>query len=140
MPGDLSTFAATQVLNYISGQSTHYTTFPFTTYVALLTGAVTNNSSMTTVPELSLGGYARQAVTWGAASGSLPVSASNTATLTFGPFTADMTQAVTYCCLTTSLTGTTGDYIAWWQLDVAQQLLSGQSLLMATGKLVLNAA
>jgi hypothetical protein len=113
---------------------------PRTTYLALLIADPTQDDgtySMTSLPEVSTPGYARQQVVWTAPSGA-PMTTGNNALLFFGPFTADMTDAATYAALVTSASGTTGTVIYAWPIDSPLQAATNESLQIAAGALTLN--
>lgn len=107
-----------------------------TVYLALLTAAPTATTTLATMSEVSTSGYARQSVAWAASSGN-PRSTSNTGALTFGPFTADPPN-ITHCALVSASSGTTGDLIDSWSLDTARDGITGDSLTVAVGALVLT--
>ncbi len=133
MPGQLSTVGANIALDAATGRATQTAR---TTYLALLTVLPTDSTTNATMTELSDPTYSRQAVTWSAPSGD-PSSTSNTATLTFGPFTNNP-PPVAYAALVSSASGTGGDFIAYWTADVAQDAAIGQSLQVAASALVLT--
>lgn len=134
MAGELSTVGANNALDGALGRVTQTAR---TTYLALLTAAPTDATTMATMTEVTTpgsNGYARQAVTWSAPSGD-PSSSSNTGALTFGPFSADLGN-VTHCALVSASTGTAGDLIFWWSLTAARDPASGDSISFAAGALV----
>lgn len=137
MAGNPTAFGAKIVLDYITGRALDFSA-PRTTYLALLTADVADTAAMTALPEVTTPGYSRQAVTWGAASTLRPSTISNSAVVTFGPVTADMTVPVTFAVLVTVSTGTAGQILAKWQLDAPQQPVNGQALQIAATKLTLN--
>jgi len=75
-------------------------------------------------------------VTFSAPSGDPQVS-SNTAALTFGPFSADPPN-VTHAALVSAASGTTGDLVYFWTLDNARDAANGDSLTVAIGALVMQ--
>lgn len=136
MAGELSTVGANNALDAATGRATQTAR---TTYLALLTAAPTDASTMGTMTEVftpGSNGYARASVTWSAPSGD-PSSTSNTNTLTFGAFTADPAN-VTHCALVSASTGTAGDLIAWWSLTSARDAASGDTISFAASALVLT--
>lgn len=137
MAGNPSAFGAKIVLDYLTGRALDFSS-PRTTYLALLTATVADDAAMTALPEVTTPGYARQAVTWGASTTARPSTTSNSAVVTFGPVTADMSVPVTHAVLVTVNTGTAGQILAKWQLDAPQQPVNGQALQIASGKLTLN--
>ncbi|MEO6572089.1 MAG: hypothetical protein ABIO83_11150 [Ilumatobacteraceae bacterium] len=111
-----------------------------TTYIALLTAAPTDATTMATMTELTTpatNGYDRKACAWAAATAADPSSAQNSALITFGAFTADLAN-VTHLALVSALTGTAGDFIAYWTADVAKDPASGDSITIAAGALILT--
>lgn len=134
MPGELSTVGANNALDGALGRVTQTAR---TTYLALLTAAPTDATTMATMVEVTTpgsNGYSRQPVTWSAPSGD-PSSSSNTGALTFGPFTADLGN-VTHCALVSAATGTAGDFIYHWALTTARDPANGDSIQFAAGALV----
>lgn len=131
MSGEASSFGAGAALDAMTGRATQTAR---TTYLALLTAAPTDATTNATMAEVTTAGYARQAVTWAAPSGD-PRVTSNTALLTFGPFTADPPN-ITHAALVSSASGTSGDFIYWWTLDNARDAANGDSLTVAVGALV----
>lgn len=107
-----------------------------TTYIALLSAAPSASTTLATMTEITTSGYSRQSCTWTAPSGT-PRSSSNSALLTFGPFSADPPN-VTHCALVSAASGTTGDLIDSWSLDTARDGINGDSLTIAIGALVLT--
>ena len=133
MPGEASSVGAGIALDAMSGRATQSAR---TTYLALLTAAPTDASTIGTLSEITTAGYARQAVTWGAPAGDPRVSA-NSATVTFGPFTADPPN-VTHCALVSSASGTSGDLIYFWTLDTAKDAALNESIQVAAGGLTMS--
>lgn len=135
MPGELSTLGAQVALDAATGRATQTAR---TTYLALLTAAPTDATTLATMAELAAGnGYARQAVTWGAPTSADPPVTSNSAVITFGPFTVDFAN-VTHCALVSAASGTVGDFIAHWQLTTARDPANGDSISFAVGALQLS--
>ena len=126
MAGELTTVGANIGLDAATGRATQTAR---TTYLALLTSAPSDSTAIAALAEVTTSGYARQAVTWSAPSGD-PSSTNNSAQLTFGPFTADPPN-VTHCSLVSSSSGTSGDHIAWWALDVAKDAATNESIAFA---------
>ena len=133
MPGEASTVGAGKALDAITGRATQTAR---TTYLCLLTAAPTDASTIGTLAEVTTAGYSRQAVTWGAPTGDPQVS-SNTAAITFGPFTADPPN-VTHLALVSAATGTTGDFLYQWTADTARDGASGDSINVAIGALTMS--
>lgn len=133
MAGEAANFGAGAALDAMSGRATQTAR---TTYLVLLTAAPSDTTTLATMAEVTTAGYARQSVTWTAPSGD-PRSTSNSGAVTFGPFTADPPN-VTHLALVSAASGTTGDFIYFWTADVARDGISGDSLQVANGALVMN--
>lgn len=132
MPGEMSSVGAGYALDIVTGRAAG--PGARTMYVALLTAAPTDATTPATMTELSATGYSRQAATFSAPSGDPRVS-SNTAQLTFGPFTTDPAN-VPYLALVSSASGTTGDLVYFWTADNARDAAIGDSITIAAGALV----
>lgn len=133
MPGQLSTVGANNALDAATGRATQTAR---TVYLALLTAAPGDSTTLATMTELTTAGYSRQVCAWSAPTGD-PSLSSNTATITFGPFGADP-PSVGWAALVSAASGTTGDFIAYWTADVAQDAANGQSIQVAIGALTLS--
>jgi hypothetical protein len=137
MAGQPSIAGANIMLDALNGRATQTLR---TTYLALLTAAPNDASTMASMTELTVpatNGYARQAVTWGAPAAD-PSLASNTGLLTFGAFTADLGN-VTHLALVTAVTGTAGVFLWYWTADVAKDPANGDSITVAIGALTMSA-
>ena len=106
-----------------------------TTYLALLTTAPTATTTLATMAEVTGTGYSRQSVTWAAPSGT-PRSTSNTNVITFGPFSFDP-ASVGWVALVSAASGTTGDLIDSWSVDVARDATTGDSITLAASAISL---
>lgn len=136
MPGQPSTAGANIGLDAITGRATQTAR---TMYVALLTAAPTDATTMATMTELTTpgtNGYSRQAYGPVAPTGD-PSVTSNTSAITFGPFTADLAN-VTHVALVSAATGTAGDFVWYWTADVARDPISGDSITIAAGALTMS--
>lgn len=133
MTGQASTVGANNALDAMNGRATQTAR---TTYVALLTSAPTDSTTLSTMSELSATGYSRQSATWAAPSGD-PSSTSNTNTITYGPFSADPAN-VTHLALVSASSGTSGDFIYYWTADAAKDAAIGDSIQIAAGALVMT--
>lgn len=136
MPGEATTSGANLGLDAITGRAT---VTARTTYLALLTGAVTDATTPAAMVALEptvagTNGYARQAVTWTAPAGD-PSATQNTATLTFGAFATDL-AAITHAALVDSLSGTPTTVLFAWQLTTSRDPAIGDSITFAAGALV----
>lgn len=105
-----------------------------TRYLCLLTAAPNSTTTLSTMSEVSTAGYARQAWTPGAPTAADPRHQSNTNLITVGPFSADPPN-VTHAGLATVSSGTAGDLDAYWTLDNARDVASGDSIQAAIGAL-----
>lgn len=133
MPGELSTVGANNALDAATGRVTQTAR---ATYLALLSAAPTDATTLATMTEIATAGYARQTVTWTAPSGD-PSRTQNSATITFGPFTADPPN-VTHCALASAASGTVGDFIMFWTLDVAKDAALNESIQFAAAALFMT--
>jgi hypothetical protein len=133
MAGEASSFGAGAALDAMSGRATQTAR---TTYLALLTAAPTDATTLATMTEVTTAGYSRQSVAWSAPSGDPRVS-SNSATVTFGPVSADPPN-ITHVALVSAASGTTGDFIYFWTLDTARDGISGDSFQFAASALVMQ--
>jgi hypothetical protein len=136
MPGQPTTVGANIGLDAMSGRATQTSR---STYLALLTSAPGDTTTMSSMSELTTpgsNGYARQSVTWAAPSGD-PSSTSNTNALTFGPFSSDL-AAVTHLALVSASTGTSGDLIWYWTLDTSRDPANGDEIRFNIGALVMT--
>ncbi len=136
MAGQPSTAGANIALDAMSGRATQTAR---TMYLALLTAAPTDATSMATMAELAtpgVSGYNRQTVAFSAPTGD-PSSSSNTGAITFGPFTADLAN-VTHIALVSASTGTAGDLPFYWTADAAKDPANGDSITIAAGALVMT--
>ncbi len=114
-------------------------------YVALLTGnPATSGSSgglalnISDLQEDTTTGYSRQSVTFTDASATVPATASNSNTITFGPYTANQSAPVQWAALVTASSGTTGLLRYTWTLSSPQQVQVSQVITIPPGDLVLS--
>jgi hypothetical protein len=137
MAGEISDAGALKSLEAVMGKTTLSSA---TTYLALLTAAPSDTSTVAQLTEYGATGYARVAPTWGTAAlnGSLIPQIANSAAVTFGPFTAGTGSAITHCALVTSSSGTTGEVRAHWQLDTSRTPGTNDSLEFAIGALTMT--
>jgi hypothetical protein len=137
MAGNPTVVGAAAMLDYLTGRALKWATTQ-NVYIALLTSSVPDNIGLSSIPEVTTAGYARQLVTWSASTIARPSLTGNNAVITFGPVTADMSVPATHVALVTAATGTSGDVLYVWQLDTTQQAVNGQALQMAVNKLTLS--
>lgn len=87
-------------------------------------------------------GYARQSVTFTqitqSSADGVPAQASNTAALTYGPYTANQALPVQWAALVTASTGTTGLLTCTWVLDTIEQVAVSQPIIIPAGDIVLD--
>jgi len=137
MAGQASQVGANIMLDAVNGRATQTAR---TTYLVLLTAApndtTTTMANMAELTTPATNGYSRQSVTWGAPSGD-PSQAANTNGITFGPFTADLAN-VTHLGLVSASTGTAGDFLYYWDADVARDPANGDSITVAVGALTMS--
>lgn len=80
---EFSNFLEAELLDHAFGEGARAFTASTTLQLALLTAVAADTNTGTTITEPSTGGYARAAITFGAAAGTNPTTTSNTATITF---------------------------------------------------------
>lgn len=148
MSGNLTDATDRAVLNWITGTSLGGWTPPTTGYIALLTAdpsltaATPTNPQLSELTELSATGYARQIVTWTAATtptgGTSQIQNANV--VTFGPFTAanGSGTATTFGALVNVASGTTGEVIATWQWDQSVLAPQNQSITVPIANITLT--
>jgi hypothetical protein len=135
MPGELSTAGANIALDAATGRATQTAR---TMYLALLTAAPTDSTTVATMTEYAATGYSRVACAMGAPTGD-PATTANTGVLTFGPLTgANGSTAITHCALVSSASGTSGDLVAYWTLTASRTPAAGDSVSVAIGALTLS--
>lgn len=137
MAGQFSDAGSSRALDAVTGRATVSSA---TTYLALLTSAPTDTSSLAAMAEYTATGYSRQTVTWASPTlnGSNVPETSNTGTLTFGPFTAGTGATISHCALVSAASGTTGSILAFWDLDSSRTPATNDSLEITTGNLKLS--
>jgi hypothetical protein len=102
-------------------------TAPATHFIALYTVAPTDAGGGT---EVSGGGYARQAVTFGAPSGGSPTSVTNTAQVQFPVATANWGTIVAAAIFTAATGGT---FLGWGPLQTNKAINSGDQAVFNAG-------
>jgi hypothetical protein len=131
-----SNYLSAAMLNAVL-RNTAYSS-PATVYVGLFSTAPTDNSGAGSV-EISGGGYARQAATFGApsvTSGNAGEQVANSATLTFGPATgADWPTAVAFGVFDAV---TSGHLLYWAALTVNKTIQQGDSGSFSAGALTVT--
>lgn len=137
MAGQFSDAGSSKALDAVTGRAT---VSSGTTYLALLTAAPGDTTTLAGMTEYTATGYARQAVTWDTPTlnGSNVPETANDATVTFGPFTAGTGASITHAALVDAASGTSGDILAWWELDDARTPSTNDSVEVTTGNLKLS--
>jgi hypothetical protein len=105
---------------------------PATVYVALFTAAPTDAGGGT---EVSGGGYARQAVTFGAVSGGSPSQIANSAAVNFPVATASWGTVVAFGLYDAA---TAGNLLAWATLSTSKLIDVNDQAQFATGALTIS--
>jgi hypothetical protein len=136
LAGQFAIAAQKYALDYTSGRSATLSTR--TTYLVLLNSAPTDATTLASMNEVTTAGYVRQAVTWSVPTNASPSVTSNTATITFGPFTVAMGIAPSYMALVSALSGTSGDFLWWWAIDNPVLPTVNESLQILTGQLTMD--
>lgn len=135
MAGQFSRLGKQRALDAVTGRAAPAT---YTGYIALCTTAPADSSTGT---EYGATGYARQAVAFTSPTAADPPVTSNTALLTFGPFTAGTGATITHAELTDqsagAITATTQMY-AWWSLTTSKTPANGDSATVAIGAATLS--
>ena len=125
--------AASGAISIWNGSS--WVSAPTAYYLALLTADPTGLTTIATLTEVSDPTYARQQVVFGAATNTAPSQSTNTAQITFGPFTNNMTLPAQWAALVSVVSGTSGLLLGTWTLNQPQQVLATQSINVAAGQI-----
>jgi hypothetical protein len=80
---EFANFLEAELLDHAFGEGARTFTASTGLHLALITAVAADTNTGTTITEPSTGGYARKAITFGAATGTNPTQTSNTATITF---------------------------------------------------------
>lgn len=134
MPGEIAQRGGEIALDAASGRATVNAR---TMYLALLTVAPDDATTMATMTEVSTAGYARQIVTWSAPTTTDPPTIRNSTVITFGPFTADPPNVVG-AALVSALTGTAGELTMRWTLEIARDPQINESIQFAVNQLSMS--
>ncbi len=124
MAGNLSNYLENKVLDHILGTTSY--TMP-TTYLALYTVAPTDSTSGT---EVTGGSYARQAISFNAASSG---AATNDANVDFSGMPTATVVAVAICDALTS-----GNILIYGSLTSSRSVVSGDTLRISSGDLSIS--
>lgn len=106
-------------------------------YLALLTADPTGLTTIAALSECTDSGYARQQVTFSAATATAPVVISNADLLQF-TFSVNMALPVQWLALLSVASGTSGVLLQTWTLSSQQQVLATQSISIAAGSLIIT--
>lgn len=137
MAGQPSTAGANIMLDAVTGRATQTSR---TMYLALLTAAPDDTTTMASMAELTTpgtNGYSRQTCAWSAPTGD-PATTSNSSLITFGAFSSDLGN-VTHLALVSASTGTSGDLVWYWTADAARNPANSDSIEVAASALVMTA-
>jgi hypothetical protein len=107
-------------------------------YVALLTSAPDDGTTMASMAEIAapgVSGYARQPFDPDDPLGT--ETTGNTSQLSFGPFSANLSP-VTHIALVSEPTGTVGDLVWYWTVDVVKDPAIGDSVVIQPGSLTMS--
>lgn len=104
-------------------------------YLALLTADPTGVSTIAGLTECTDSGYSRVQVSFSAATAAYPSVASNTALITIGPFTVNMSLPSQWFALVSASSGTTGLLLNTWTFSPPQQVKATQTINIAAGAL-----
>ena len=149
MAGEFSDTGSSYALDAVSGRNT---VTARTMYLALLRTAPTDTTTLATMAEYDAVGYSRQTIVFGSGTGTVAapslvstvMTSANTAVLTFGPFTANGTNAtlgttaVPYAALVSAATGTVGDLVAYWTLDTSRTPALNDAITVAIAQIKLQ--
>jgi hypothetical protein len=129
MAGKLSHVGSGNALDGTLGRATQTAR---TVYLVLCTAAPTQASTLSTITEYGATGYSRQAIAFGAPSGT-PRVASNSGALSFGPFTAGTGATVSHWVVASAASGTSGDLIAYGDFTSSRTPGTGDTASVAAG-------
>jgi hypothetical protein len=137
MTGQLTQFGANRAVQAGLGKNV---TAAAAMYIGLLTALPATPDVATLADfaanELTTAGYGREVIDWTSPSGD-PSQVANTATIEFGPFSADPPE-VTHCFLCDTSIGTSGNVMAYWEFDTPRDVTTNDSLLIGDGDLTLS--
>ncbi len=105
-----------------------------TRYLMLLTAAPTPASTLATVTEYAATGYARQAITPGASTGTGPRVQTHTNAISFGPLSgANGSTVVGWWAICDAASGTAGNIAAQGDFTASRTPAAGDTLTVAAG-------
>lgn len=124
--------------NALDGTLGRVTQTARTVYLALLTAAPTQATTMATMTEYGAAGYARQSITMGAPAGTPRVSA-NTNALTYGPYTGTSPgTTIGWWAIVSAVSGTVGDLIAYGDFASSRTPQTGDTSSVAIGAITVQ--
>jgi hypothetical protein len=132
---NISAYGAKAMLDWVNGGATP--TRPTDRYAALVYGTPSNTASGLGTEYSSNQGYARQTALFSAAA-SPAGSQSNTAGMTFGPFSSS--SAIQGLLITDTLSIFSGNLLWYGTLLTARTVLPGDTLTVAPGQLLITLA
>jgi hypothetical protein len=136
MPGNTTDASKGMLLDFLTGRAVAYTA-PRNAYLGLAIAIPDEPVTLATLAEVTTAGYARVQVTWAAPTGT-PISTTNSASVQFGPVTADMDTEATYAFLTDSSSGTSGTVLYLWQLLEPVLAKANKPIFVAAGALTIQ--
>lgn len=136
MPGFTPDAEKAVLLDYLTGRNVAYTAAR-NSYLGLAVAIPDEPITLATLAEVTTAGYARVQVTWAVPTGS-PMAILSSASVQFGPVTADMDTAATYAFLTEASSGTTGTVLYVWQLLEPVLALTNKPIFVAAGALTIQ--
>lgn len=126
--GSLTNFSENELVDHLLGVGAY--TAPTTVYLALSTADPTDDASGLAEPGYT--GYARKAITFGAASGR---TITQSATVNFDPCTAGSATVTHWALMDAS---TVGNALAYGALDVSKNIVSGNTPSVSSGEVVVE--
>jgi hypothetical protein len=108
-----------------------------TVYLALLTAAPSQTSTLGTMTEYGATGYSRQAIAFSAPTGTPRVSA-NSGVISYGPFTAGTGSTITHWAVVSASSGTSGDFIAYGDFTSSRTPGTGDTASVAIGAVTVS--
>lgn len=135
MAGQFSRLGKQRALDAVTGRAQPAT---YTAEIVLCTSAPTDSTIGT---EYGATGYARQTITFSAPTAADPPVTSNTALITFGPFTAGTGATITHAELVFAAAGTIDpltEMTGWWVLTTSKTPGVGDSATIAIGAFSLS--
>ena len=136
MPGFTPDAEKAILLDYLTGRAVAYTAAR-NSYLGLAVAVPDEPITLALLAEVTTAGYARVQTTWSTPAGS-PVAIPNSASVQFGPVTADMDTAAIYAFLTEASSGTTGTVLYVWSLLEPVQAKMNKPIFVAAGALTIQ--